>query len=106
MRHLTGITLSVLMLGAPLIFGQGVSTAPRPAYPVKIVRIFAPEAGGSADFIARLIAQGAANSFGQPVVVENRPGPISIETVVKAAPDGYVFLYLGSPVWLLPLLQK
>jgi tripartite-type tricarboxylate transporter receptor subunit TctC len=103
MRYLNCFVLAALSTS---VFAQGVSTGPRAAYPVKSVRIFAPEAGGSADFIARQIAQGAAASFGQPVVVENRPGPISIDTVVKSAPDGYTLLYLGSPVWLLPLLQK
>jgi tripartite-type tricarboxylate transporter receptor subunit TctC len=51
---------------------------------------FAP--GGSADLVGRLIAQEMSTSWGQPVVVENKPGAsamIGNEYVAKSAPDGY-----------------
>jgi tripartite-type tricarboxylate transporter receptor subunit TctC len=62
-------------------------------WPEKATRIIVPfPAGGSTDVVARLIAQGLTGKFGQPVVVENRPGAggnIGTDAVAKAAPDGY-----------------
>jgi tripartite-type tricarboxylate transporter receptor subunit TctC len=67
-----------------------------PARPLKIVVPFA--AGGSADGIARILAQGMSAQLGQPVTVENRGGAggiIGIDAVAKAPPDGYT-LGLGN----------
>jgi len=75
-------------------------------YPSKPIRIVAGEAGGSTDFMSRLVAPGLAASMGQPVIVQNRGGnglPQSL--VANASPDGYTLLLNGSPVWLLPFLQ-
>jgi tripartite-type tricarboxylate transporter receptor subunit TctC len=81
---------------------------PASAFPSKSIRMVTLEPGGGTDFAARLIAQGLAAQFGQPVIVDNRGGAngiIAVQVVVKALPDGYTLLVNGSPVWLLPLLQ-
>ena len=76
-------------------------------FPTKTVRIVASEAGGSGDFVARLIAQGLTGSFGQQVIVENRGGGvIAGDVVAKAPPDGYTMLAYGNTLWLLPLMRK
>jgi tripartite-type tricarboxylate transporter receptor subunit TctC len=76
-------------------------------YPAKVVRIVASEAGGAGDFVARLLAQGLAGSFGQPVVVDNRVGGvIAGDVVARSAPDGYTVLLYGNTLWLLPLMRK
>jgi len=67
-----------------------------PNRPVTIVVGFS--AGGSTDIVARLIAEEMRKSWGQPVVIDNRPGAggnIGAALVAKAKPDGYTLL-MGS----------
>ena len=63
------------------------------SWPVKPLRVVVSfPAGGSADVLTRILAPKLAESLGQPVVVENRPGAtgtIGTATVAKSAPDGY-----------------
>jgi tripartite-type tricarboxylate transporter receptor subunit TctC len=69
-----------------------------PSRPVRLILGFA--AGGSADIVARLIAQHVADKIGQPVVVENRTGASSNlagEAVARSDPDGYT-LFLVTTV--------
>jgi len=64
-----------------------------PSRPVSLVVPFA--AGGSSDIIARILSDRLGAGWGQPVVVENRPGAMSVvgtEFVAKAAPDGHTLL--------------
>lgn len=65
-------------------------TAAYPARPVKVIVAFPP--GGAIDALARLVSQKLNEAWGQPVVVENRPGAggvIGTDAAAKAAPDGY-----------------
>ena len=68
-------------------------------YPSKSIRIIVPWApGGSTDVLARLIGIKMAENWGQPAVVENKPGAsgnIGSDLVAKASPDGYTLL-VGS----------
>lgn len=69
------------------------------SYPEKAIRVISPfPPGGAADTLARALAQKMTESFGRPVVVENRVGAggtIGTNAVAKAAPDGYTML-LGN----------
>jgi tripartite-type tricarboxylate transporter receptor subunit TctC len=69
------------------------------AYPARQIRlIIGYPPGGSADITARLIAQWLGDRFGQPVIVESRPGGgtnIATEAVINAPPDGYTLLLVA-----------
>ena len=84
-----------------LTFGLLVaaSAAAAQSFPSKPVRFIVPiTPGGSNDVVARAIAQKLTETWGQPVVVENRPGAgmnLGAEAVAKSPPDGYTWL-LGA----------
>jgi tripartite-type tricarboxylate transporter receptor subunit TctC len=65
-------------------------------YPQRIVRIVAPQSPGSGfDTYTRAIAQKLSETWGQQVIIDNRPGAngiIGVEQVTKAKPDGYTML--------------
>jgi tripartite-type tricarboxylate transporter receptor subunit TctC len=69
--------------------------APYPAKPIKIVVPF--PAGGTSDVLARLIGQKMTEAWGQPVVIDNKPGSsgnLGADLVAKAAPDGYTLVLM------------
>jgi tripartite-type tricarboxylate transporter receptor subunit TctC len=85
----------VIMFGlAPtVVLAQASADA---TYPNKALRFVVPyPPGGPLDQVARLLAEQMRDSFGQPVVVENRAGAggnIGADAVAKAAPDGYAIV--------------
>jgi tripartite-type tricarboxylate transporter receptor subunit TctC len=87
------LTMAVLAVAAiPLAQAQ--------SYPAKPIRIIVPYSpGGTTDMLARTIGKHLQDKWGQPVVVENKPGVngmIGSDLVAKAAPDGYT-LGIASP---------
>ena len=88
--------LLAALLVAPLLPLWCLGAAQAQSYPSRPVRIIGPSTpGGAADLLARLLGQHMSESFGQPVIVDNRPGAgniIGTDAVAKAAPDGYTLL--------------
>jgi tripartite-type tricarboxylate transporter receptor subunit TctC len=75
------------------VFFSGAALAQYPAKPIRMVVGFAP--GGGTDLVARIIGQKMTESWGQPVLVDNRAGAtgtIGADIVAKAPPDGYALL--------------
>jgi tripartite-type tricarboxylate transporter receptor subunit TctC len=80
-------------------------------YPSRPIHIIVPfPAGGPTDILSRIVGKEMAASWGQPVIIENRPGAdtmIGAEVVAKADPDGYTLLAaMDSTMVLNPLLRK
>ena len=93
-RAIAIAALSVLSIG--LAHAQQRLDVDAAAFPNRAIRIIVPfPAGGPSDVLARLIGQKMSEDWGQPVVIENRPGGntvIGAQVVAKAAADGYTLL--------------
>lgn len=87
----TALALGAAMLAAP------AHAQAWPARPVRLIVPFPP--GGPADAIGRIIGERLAESWGQPVIIENRAGAggnIGAEATARAAPDGHTLLLAAS----------
>jgi tripartite-type tricarboxylate transporter receptor subunit TctC len=76
------------MLATPNVAAQGY-----PSKPIRLVVPFPP--GGPLDVVARAIGQKVGEAWGQPIVVDNRPGAggsLGADIVAKSAPDGYTIV--------------
>ena len=84
---------------AALVVSASAAHAAEPPYPNKPARVILPfGAGASTDIIGRIFAQRFSEAWGQPVVVDNRPGAAGIigtEMGARAAPDGYTIMTYG-----------
>ncbi len=78
-----------------------IQAAPGQTYPSRTVRLIVPfPAGGTADVMPRIFAEWLSRKWGQPVVIENKPGAagnIGAEAVAHAEPDGYTLLSSPPP---------
>src|SRR4249920_4156535 len=86
---------AALCLAAPAALAQ--AAASYPSKPIKIIVPFTP--GSATDVMARLVGERLNAAWGQPVVVENKPGAggvIGIRETAKAEPDGYTVVIVSS----------
>ena len=86
-------SLVTLLASSALVLGVSAFAQSAANYPSKPLKIVVPfPAGGTSDVLARIFGQKITEHWGQPVVVENRPGAsgnLGADVVAKAAPDGY-----------------
>jgi len=95
--------LAVCVLAAPAAWSQSF-----PSKPIKIIVPF--PAGGTSDVLARIVGQKMSDAWGQPVVVENRPGSsgnLGADLVAKAPADGYTLVLMDvGNLAIAPALYK
>ena len=93
------------LFAAAFAFATAAAAQTFPAKPVTITIGFAP--GSSIDTVTRIVADRLKDRWGQPVVVDNKPGAganIAAEFVSKAAPDGHTLLITTSAIAISPTL--
>src|SRR5450631_3214345 len=101
------IRARALLAAALVLTSPAVSAHTYPSRQITLVVPFA--AGGSNDVVGRAIGKKLSETWGQPVVVENRPGAggmIGTSAVAAAAPDGYTLLLVSSTFTINPAVKK
>ncbi|MBC7671187.1 MAG: tripartite tricarboxylate transporter substrate binding protein [Polaromonas sp.] len=99
---------ALLALGCVVLPAIAQTAAPWPGRPVRIVVPYPP--GGTTDLIARLLAEQFKNEFGQPFIVDNKPGAGTVmgaQFVANAVPDGTTLMLVTvSTMAINPVLLK
>ncbi len=105
MRNLPAQVASIAVatvLSTAAAYAQAATAAPTssPAYPARPIRIMAGfSAGSTVDILARIVGQKLNEAWGQPVIVDNRPGAagaIASNIVASANPDGHTLLSVSA----------
>ena len=107
MRLVRTVVAAVIVVAS---IGAG-SVVHAQAYPTKPITIIVPfpAGGGTSDLLARVIAQKLSEAWGQPVIVDNKPGAsgnIGAAMVAKSPPDGYTLLVAAAAISTAPALYK
>jgi tripartite-type tricarboxylate transporter receptor subunit TctC len=101
MFHARRRSLLLAAIATPILARPALAQSPWPSRPIRLVIPFG--AGGSVDVVGRMLAEILGPIFGQPVVIDNRPGgatAIGAVHVARSAPDGYTLFY-GTPATLM-----
>jgi len=91
----------IALVCAPGALAQAPTTSSGQAYPTKAIRMIMPFApGGGLEAQARVVTQKLAEAWGQPVIIDSRPGAngmVGIQMAAGAAPDGYTLMFTNRP---------
>src|SRR5437868_3085686 len=98
-----------LAVAAGIVAAANVASA-QPGFPAKAVHLFVPyPAGGAVDILARTLGDELSKNWGQPVIIESRPGAggvVASQALAASAPDGYTLIIVASGhatnPWLYP----
>jgi tripartite-type tricarboxylate transporter receptor subunit TctC len=110
-RLVTSLITALVALGGSLLspasLAQGNNTAGTyPQRPIRLVVPYAP--GGPTDIVGRLLLDKLTGAFGQPIILDNKPGAggnIGAEQVARANPDGYTMMFTAAaPIVINPYL--
>ena len=85
------------LVGIPAFAAFPAGAAEYPTRPIRYVVAFAP--GGINDIMARIVGQKLHESWGQQVIVDNRPGAggnLAAELLARSTPDGYTFMNIST----------
>ncbi len=108
MRQSTFIGAALLALCATLPARAQEPADRHPSRPLRLIVPYTP--GGSADVLGRAIGQHLSQAWGQPVIIDNKPGAdglIGAEAVAKAPADGYTLLYGPNALYsILPAMHR
>lgn len=105
-----GIRLALLVAAAVGVVGSASAAVAAEKYPAKPIRMVVPfPPGFASDFLARTVGQRLGETYGQQVVIDNRPGAgglIGSGIVAKASPDGYTLMMVGQAHLINTLIHK
>ncbi|MCK8786781.1 tripartite tricarboxylate transporter substrate binding protein [Roseomonas sp. NAR14] len=94
-------------LAAPALLRPALA---QPAFPNRPVRLLVPYgAGGTTDVQMRALGEAAARRFGQPVVIENKPGAggiLAAQALLTERPDGHTLAQMPAPVFRYPVMAQ
>jgi tripartite-type tricarboxylate transporter receptor subunit TctC len=89
-----------IAIGVVVLLAAGHVASAEAPFPSRPVHIFVPyAAGGGVDILARTLGDAVSQKWGQPVIVENRPGAggvVASQALVASAPDGYTLIVVAS----------
>lgn len=109
MKNRSVILRAALAAASWLVIASAAQAQPA-AFPTRPVSLIVPwGAGGTADVVARVLAERMSGDLGQPVLVENRPGAngtIGAQAVARAKPDGHTLLSISTTHTIVPTLLK
>lgn len=104
---LTKLIYTIAATILAIAFPNSAYSQPYPSRPIRIVVPFV--AGGGVDSVARLTTTPLSVALGQQFIVDDRPGGrgvIGVETVAKAAPDGYTLLVVSESLTIMPFVER
>src|SRR6201747_1846113 len=89
----------MVAIAAGVVATVGAASA-QTGFPTKAVHLFVPyPAGGAVDILARTLGDELSKNWGQPVIIENRPGAggvVASQALATSAPDGYALIVVAS----------
>ena len=109
-RSLAALAARLASASALALCAVATAQAQAQTYPAKPIRIVVPfAAGGGTSNAARLLGEALTRKWGQPIIIDNKPGGntvIGAQLVARAPADGYTLLFVNSSFAINPSLQK
>jgi tripartite-type tricarboxylate transporter receptor subunit TctC len=102
----TKLVYTIVATIPAIVFPDSAYSLTYPSRPIRIVVPFV--AGGGVDSVARITTNPLTVALGQQIIVDNRPGGrgiIGVETVSRAAPDGYTLLVVSESLTIMPFVE-